>query len=107
MTPERYTSKAPDPQVTLDLFRGEWSSRVPIAFASTGHADLFRDDRITWLIEQDQSYPDKAALELGPLEAGHTYMLERAGYAVTAVEANNRAFLKLSLIHISEPTRPY
>ena len=98
MLAERYTAQAPDPQVTLDLFRGEWSSRVPIAFASTGHAALFRDDRITWLIEQDQSYPDKVALELGPLEAGHTYMLERAGYAVTAVEANNRAFLKCLVV---------
>ncbi len=98
MLEDRDTSQAPSAQDTLDLFRGEWSSRVPLAFASTGHAALFRDDRITWLIEQDQSYPDKTALELGPLEAGHTYMLERSGYDVTAVEANNRAFLKCLIV---------
>lgn len=98
MFSDRYTSQAPSAQDTLDLFRGEWSSRVPLAFASTGHADLFRDDRITWLIEQDQSYHDKTTLELGPLEAGHTYMLERSGYDVTAVEGNSRAFLKCLVV---------
>lgn len=98
MLAERYTAQAPDPQVTLDLFQGEWSSQVPVPGTCTGHAALFRDGRIAWLIEQDQSYRDKAALELGPLEAGHTYMLERAGYAVTAVEANNRAFLKCLIV---------
>lgn len=98
MLAERYTSQAPDPQVTLDIFRGEWSSQVPVPGTCTGHAALFNDERITWLIEQDQSYRDKAALELGPLEAGHTYMLERAGYDVTAVEANNRAFLKCLIV---------
>ena len=98
MLAERYTAQAPDPQVTLDLFRGEWSSRIPLAFASTGHAALFNDERITWLINQDQSYRDKTALELGPLEAGHTYMLERTGYQIEAVEANSHAFLKCLIV---------
>ena len=98
MFSDRYTAQAPSAQGTLDLFENEWSSQVPVPGTCTGHAALFRDDRITWLIEQDQSYPDKVSLELGPLEAGHTYMLERAGYAVTAVEANNRAFLKCLIV---------
>lgn len=98
MLEDRYTSQAPSAQDTLDLFRGEWSSQVPVPGTCTGHAALFRDDRIAWLIEQDQSYRDKAALELGPLEAGHTYMLERSGYDVTAVEGNSRAFLKCLVV---------
>jgi 2-polyprenyl-3-methyl-5-hydroxy-6-metoxy-1,4-benzoquinol methylase len=37
----------------------------------------------------------KAVLELGPLEAGHSYMLEKAGAgSVLAIEANTRAYLK-------------
>ena len=98
MLEDLYTSQAPSAQDTLDLFRGEWSSQVPVPGTCTGHAALFRDDRIAWLIEQDQSYRDKAALELGPLEAGHTYMLERSGYDVTAVEGNSRAFLKCLVV---------
>ena len=98
MTPDRYNQEAPHPQAALDLFANEWSSRVPIAFASTGHAALFNDDRITWLVEQDAQYTDKTALELGPLEAGHTHMLDRSGYDVTAVEANSRAFLKCLIV---------
>lgn len=98
MTPDRYNPEAPHPQSALDLFQGEWSSRVPIAFASTGHSSLFHDDRITWLIHQDQEHAGKTALELGPLEAGHTTMLEGAGYEVTAVEANSRAFLKCLIV---------
>lgn len=98
MTPDRYNPEAPHPQAALDLFENEWSSRVPIAFASTGHINLFSDDRIDWLIEQDAHYEDKTALELGPLEAGHTAMLEAHGYTLTAVEANSHAFLKCLIV---------
>ncbi len=98
MFSDRYTAQAPSAQGTLDLFENEWSSRVPIAFASTGHADLFNDARIDWLIAQDAQYEDKTALELGPLEAGHTYMLERTGYQLEAVEANSHAFLKCLIV---------
>ena len=36
-----------------------------------------------------------SVLELGPLEGGHTYMLEQMGVAsITAIESNTRAFLK-------------
>lgn len=98
MFSDRYTAQAPSAQGTLDLFENEWSSRVPVAFASTGHADLFNDARITWLVEQDAQYEDKTALELGPLEAGHTYMLERTGYQIEAVEANSHAFLKCLIV---------
>ena len=98
MTPDRYNPEAPHPQAALDLFANEWSSRVPIAFASTGPAALFNDARITWPVEQDAQYEDKTSLELGPLEAGHTFMLEHAGYQLEAVEANSHAFLKCLIV---------
>jgi len=38
---------------------------------------------------------DREVLELGPLEAGHSYMLEKAGArSIVAIEANTRAYLK-------------
>ena len=37
-------------------------------------------------------------LELGPLEAGHTYSLEQRGANVTSVEANCEAYLKCLLV---------
>ena len=44
----------------------------------------------------------RRVLELGPLEGGHSYMLQRAGAArVLAIEANTRAFLKFYAIRIS------
>ena len=40
-----------------------------------------------------------ACLELGPLEAGHSYILDRAGaLEVLAIEANRRAFLKCLVV---------
>ncbi len=98
MTPDRYNLEAPHPQAALDLFQGEWSSAIPVPGTTSGHSPLFQDGRITWLVEQDAQYTDKTALELGPLEAGHTYMLERSGYDVTAVEGNSRAFLKCLVV---------
>ena len=98
MFSDRYTAQAPSAQGTLDLFENEWSSQVPVPGTCTGHADLFHDARIDWLIAQDAQYADKTALELGPLEAGHTYMLERTGYQLEAVEANSHAFLKCLIV---------
>ena len=40
-------------------------------------------------------YKGISVLELGPLEGGHAYMLEKAGVgSVLSIEANTRAFLK-------------
>ena len=40
-------------------------------------------------------FTDRDVLELGPLEAGHTYVLDRLeARSITAVEANGRAYLK-------------
>lgn len=90
-----YTSEAPSPQLALDIFAGEWSSILPAGHGdSGGHAALFDDARITWAIERIGGVAGRSVLELGPLEGGHTAMLERAGATVTAVEANSRSYLK-------------
>jgi len=64
-----------------------------------GDADLFNDPRLAWAMERFGDGLGQRALELGPLEGAHSYMLERAGFgSVIAIEANPRAFLKCLII---------
>ncbi|MDM8545251.1 DUF1698 domain-containing protein [Candidatus Venteria ishoeyi] len=95
---DAYITNLPTPQNALNLFQGEWRSKLPEAYAplkTTGQAGLFEDDRIAWMLQQIGDISGQDILELGPLEAGHSYMLEQAGAAsVTSIEANTRAYLK-------------
>jgi hypothetical protein len=95
---DAYCMQPPGPQQVLDIFRGEWSSAMPAESGlqtQPGRAPLFEDDRVTWAVTQAGGVSGKRILEIGPLEGGHTYMLERAGAAeVVAVEANTRSYLK-------------
>lgn len=93
-----YLHARPQPQTVLDVFDGEWSSKLPERYGLTtrpGVSALFEDGRITWLEDLIGSFDGLDVLELGPLEGGHTYMLHDGGARrVVAVEANSRAFLK-------------
>jgi hypothetical protein len=98
---DRYCAEPPHPQAALDIFRGEWASKLPGDWAryQTGPVPLFEDDRITWGLQQLGGVDGQHVLELGPLEGGHSWMLERAGAAaITAVEANTRAYLKCLVV---------
>jgi hypothetical protein len=98
---DQYTTLAPTIQNTLNIFKGEWSSKLPDVCGDlqAGTAPLFKDGRIYWAAEQLGGFAGKKVLELGPLEGGHTYVLEQLGAAsITAVEANSRAYLKCLLI---------
>lgn len=88
-----YISAAPSHQNAIDLFRGEWASRLPGPYESGEH-DLFNDSRISWLVNELGGVQDMNVLDCGPLEGGHTYALEHAGADVLGVEANTRAFLR-------------
>jgi len=88
-----YTVLAPAPRAALSLFDGSWSSQLP-GHDGPGRAELFADPRIDWLAGQVGDLNGARVLELGPLEAGHTWMLEQRGARVTAVEANHSAFLR-------------
>jgi len=105
---DHYIASAPSPQAALDIFHGEWASKFPepLADVTAGPIPLFQDSRICWALEQMGGVKGQSILELGPLEAGHTYMLEKAGAgSIIAVEANTRAYLKClvakELLHIS------
>jgi Protein of unknown function (DUF1698) len=94
---DRYCLSLPSPQTALDIFAGEWSSKLPGEFEKyrAGPVLLFDDARIGLGMKEFGGVKGKHILELGPLEAGHTWMLERAGAAsITAIEANTRAYLK-------------
>jgi len=94
---DEYVTSKPCAQNVVDIFEDQWSSRFPLEAGDlqAGKIELFNDPRMTWGLEQIGGCQGSTVLELGPLEAGHTYMLERGGAsAITAVEANTRAFLK-------------
>lgn len=96
---------APSPvrfaQAAVDAFAGEWSSRMPrnSGLVSGGQAFLFEDRRLAWFLSRIGPLRRRSVLELGPLEGGHAYMLERAGAArVVSIEANSRAYLKCLIV---------
>jgi len=98
---DQYLHNAPSSQNCLDIFKGEWASKMPmdLSHLSAGVSTLFEDSRIHWIAEQFGGFENRKILELGPLEAGHTYMMERMGAAsITAIEANTRAYLKCLVI---------
>lgn len=86
-----------DEQAAVDIFAGEWSSRFPrhSGLTSGGQAFLFEDRRLAWFLSRIGPLRRRSVLELGPLEAGHAYMMERAGARhIVSIEANSRAYLK-------------
>jgi hypothetical protein len=86
----------PSEQNAFDLFAGAWSSDFS-GVTTQGSFKGEDDARIKWLPSQFDVF-SKSVLELGPLEAGHTTMLERAGAAVMAIESNKGAFLRSLIV---------
>ncbi|HVG12208.1 MAG TPA: class I SAM-dependent methyltransferase [Flavisolibacter sp.] len=92
---DNYIKTVPSEQNAIDIFKDEWSSRFPGNVPVAGPIPLFEDSRIAWAVDQLKGINGSQVLELGPLEGGHSYMLEKMGAAsVTAIEANSRAYLK-------------
>jgi hypothetical protein len=92
-----YVQQEPTEENALSLFDSEWTSVLP-GLSGPGTAGLFNDDRIHWLIERLGNVENWDVLELGPLEGGHTYMLEKAGAEVLAIESNTHAFLRCLIV---------
>jgi SAM-dependent methyltransferase len=98
---DQYKMSAPSPQNALDIFQGEWSSRLPGEFEGlrAGSLPLFEIPLIPWFVEQIGGIDGKRVLDLGPLEGGNAYMLEQLGArSVLAIEANTRAYLKCLIV---------
>lgn len=89
-------AEAPSAQTTIESM-GQWHSVFPpeSGIDSGGYAKLFDDERVTWALGRLGGVTGAEILELGPLEAGHTYMFDRAGAkSVVAVEGLKSAYLR-------------
>jgi len=87
---------APSAQTTVDLIDG-WHSEFPASTGvnTGGYARVFEDARVPWAIERLGGVQGASIAELGPLEGGHTYMLDRAGAkSIVAIEGFKRSYLK-------------
>jgi len=95
---EEYIMKVPSQKNAIDLFEGEWASQIPGEYVS-GNADLFHDGRMGLISEKIGGFSGKDILELGPLEAAHTYMMTKGGAnRILAIEANSRAYVKCLIV---------
>ena len=71
---KKYVWKYPSDQNALDIFKGEWTSKLPGSYADlhAGDLTLFHDPRVTWAMERLGGVRGLKILELGPLEGGHS-----------------------------------
>ncbi len=98
---DAYVHTAPSAKNALDIFAGEWASNLPAPLppVQPGRAGLFDDARIRWANDALGGFDRRSVLELGPLEGGHTYMVEQLGAStVLAIESNTRAFLRCLIV---------
>jgi hypothetical protein len=101
----RFEQRLPSAQTAVDLFAGRWASdlRPLLGVDNTGAAPLFTDDvrpqQAANTLGHGGRFDQMTVLELGPLEAAHSFSLEKLGAAeVTAVEASAEAFLKCLIV---------
>lgn len=99
--PDFSVRTAPSVKTALDIFAGEWNSKLPgePGLYVQGLFDTFNAPSVAWGVPTLGGVEGKQVLDLGPLEGGNSYMLSNMGAAsVTAVEANSRAFLRCLVI---------
>lgn len=96
----KFEQRAPHPQNAFDIFEGRWASDIGGLFgADTGGMNLFTNDprpkQAADALGMKGRLDGMSVLELGPLEAAHSYNLQRLGAkSIYAIEANAEAFLK-------------
>lgn len=96
---DEYVTSTPTSQNAIDTLKG-WNQAFPAQFGvSAGDMHLHNDPRIAWAIQKSGSLAGKRIMEVGPLEAWHTYMLEQQQPAlIDAVEANRLSFLRCLVV---------
>jgi SAM-dependent methyltransferase len=102
---QKFEQRAPADQNAVDLFRGKWASNLSqvCAVSETGEHNLFTGDERPLLaakaLGNNRRFDGMSILELGPLEAAHTYQLEQLGArSILAIEANAEAYLKCLVV---------
>jgi protein-L-isoaspartate O-methyltransferase len=92
---DQYDSREPSPQNAIDALPGWLSAFPPPLSVAAGALAFYADPRIAWCLELFGPLAGCSVLELGPLDGGHTYMLEQAGASsIDAIEANKTAYLR-------------
>jgi hypothetical protein len=101
----RFEQRPPSAQTAIDVFRDRWASDLSpvLGVSGTGNVPLFEGDDRPALAAQAFGSGGRLdgldVLELGPLEGGHSYQLERLGArSIVAVEANVEAYLKCLIV---------
>lgn len=99
MALDEYVEGPPSAQHAIDALAG-WNMALPAEVrAVAGPAAFYCDPRILWALEQFGPIEGRDILELGPLEASHTYMLEqRKPASILAIEANRLSFLRCLVV---------
>jgi hypothetical protein len=102
---EKFEHRRPSPQNAVDIFRDHWAADLAgLIPVETGGAVLpfTSDDRPVLAAEtfgRGGRLDGFRVLELGPLEGGHTFQLERLGAReIVAIEANVEAYLKCLIV---------
>ena len=101
---EKFEVRNPADQNAVDIFQGRWASDlIDLGVASLGPTNHFTVDRrpvmAAEVLGKNNRLDELNILELGPLEAAHTYQLEKLGAAhIVAIEANKEAFLKCLIV---------
>jgi SAM-dependent methyltransferase len=87
--------EAPSPQAAVSLFK-DWMTVFPAdtGVHTGGRGNFFEDGRVAWAAARLGGLAGAEVLELGPFEGAQSFLLERAGAHVTAIEANKRNYLK-------------
>lgn len=96
----KYNNAKPYEKNAFDLFHGSWSTLFKDEkgnFLTNGLFDGTNDSRLKWLFTKI-NLENLKVLELGPLEAAHTLMMENQGANVTAIEANIGAFMRCLVV---------
>jgi hypothetical protein len=91
---DQYEDSLPTHQNAVDLVKGWNTAFPPECGVNAGTLPVYADPRIRWAIECFGPIEGRSVLELGPLEAAHTAMLEEVGALVDSIEANKLAFLR-------------
>ncbi len=96
---DEYVTGLPSAQHAIDALPG-WNQALPPHLGVTaGQGAFYADPRILWAIEQMGGVAGRTVLELGPLEASHTWLLEQHGPAsIDAIEANKLSFLRCLVV---------
>jgi hypothetical protein len=96
---DQYVEGPPSAQNAIDALPGWNMALPPQAGVSAGPGFFYEDPRILWSLEQFGPIDGCAILELGPLEASHTYMLEqRRPASILAIEANRLSYLRCLVV---------